>query len=159
MPVPCQRRRADNCTKPGCAFVGNHAFASEFPRPNSGGALFPNHTDTEFSLTPNRGEVGQSHLETFQANFPALTPWPNGNHIKFHYVMFSSAHSLAQRQPSLDPLRSVHLTPWPHGNHIKSHYVMFSSAHSLALQWASVVIGAYPNGNHPKLHHVMFSPS
>jgi hypothetical protein len=49
--------RADNCTTPGCPFVGNHAFASEFPRPNSGGQLFPNHTDTEFFLTPSRGEA------------------------------------------------------------------------------------------------------
>merc|ERR1712048_365242 len=49
--------RADNCTTPGCAFVGNHAFAREFPRPNSGSPLFPLHTDTEFSLTPNHGQA------------------------------------------------------------------------------------------------------
>ena len=60
--------RADNCTTPGCALVGNHAFASEFPRPGSGGALFPKHADTEFMLTPSRGEA--AGVRHFPAQFP-----------------------------------------------------------------------------------------
>ena len=47
--------KPDNCTAPGCALVGNHAFARTVPRLLPGTKGGANGADVEFSLAPHSG--------------------------------------------------------------------------------------------------------